>query len=199
VVDYTLPAATVANCEYYCEKGLPFVMGTTVKDRSLLASIVEKSQISAVIAPNMSKPIVAVVAMFDYVAENFAGALDGFELQIVESHQRAKQGKSGTADAIGKNLKLLGASYAGEEDILPIRNPKQQRFMGVPEDALGGHGWHSYELMSPDGSVFLKFEHNVNGRSTYIDGTEVAINFLAKKMAAGSLGKCFSMTDVMMG
>ena len=36
VIDYTLPAAVNSNCDFYCEHGVPFVMGTTGGDRDLL-------------------------------------------------------------------------------------------------------------------------------------------------------------------
>jgi 4-hydroxy-tetrahydrodipicolinate reductase len=40
----------------------------------------------------------------------------------------------------------------------------QLRDMRVPEDALGGHAFHTYRLASPDGSVGFEFQHNVVGR-----------------------------------
>lgn len=199
VVDYTQPDATQQNCDDYCTYGMPFVMGTTGGDRNMLALAVEKSKISAVIAPNMSVPIVALMAMIENGAADFPDALKDFELLITESHQSPKKDRSGTGKAIGEKLKVLGANYDGEEDIMAIRDPKQQRFMGIPEEALGGHGWHSYALMSPDRSVMLRIEHNINGRQTYVEGTLKAIDFLAQKMRDGSSGKCFSMIDVMKG
>jgi len=198
IIDFTLPDATNENCAFYCENGLPFVMGTTGGDRNLLTETVKDSAISAVISPNMSIPIVALMAMIDR-GTDFPNALNGFELMIIESHQSPKVDKSGTAKAIGGKLQVLGADYKGEEDILAVRDPKQQRFMGVPEEALGGHGWHSYALMSPDRSVFLKIEHNINGRQTYVEGTLKAIDFLAKQIDEGVRGKCFSMIDVIQG
>lgn len=199
VIDYTQPNATEVNCEFYCQHNLPFVMGTTGGDRDALAAIVNNSNISAVIAPNMSAPIVALMAMIEHGAATFSDALAGFKLLITESHQSVKKDKSGTGKAIGEKLKVLGADYNGEEDIIAIRDTKQQLFMGIPSEALGGHGWHCYSLMSPDCSVVLKIEHNINGRQTYVEGTLRAIDFLAKKMQAGSFGECFSMIDVMKG
>jgi 4-hydroxy-tetrahydrodipicolinate reductase len=199
VVDFTQPDATEPNCEFYCKNKLPFVMGTTGGDPNALATMVNESNISAVIAPNMSVPITAIMAMIENAAETFPNALAGFNLQIVESHQSPKKDKSGTGKAIGENLKSLGADYKGEEDIIAIRDPKQQLFMGIPHEALSGHGWHSYSLISPDGSVSLRIEHNINGRQTYVEGTLKAINFLAKKIQAGSFGECFSMIHVMKG
>ena len=199
MVDYTQPGATWQNCEDYIHYGTPFVMGTTGGDRNMMSLAIAESRISAVIAPNMSVPIVALMAMIEKGAADFPGALDGFELLITESHQSSKPDKSGTGKAIGEKLKILGANYGSEEDIIAIRDPKKQRFLGVPEEALGGHGYHTYELMSPDRSVYLKIEHDIDGRQTYVEGTLRAIDFLAQQVADGSFGRCFSMIDVMKG
>ena len=57
--DYTHPSAVNANADFYCDYDLPFVMGTTGGDRGLLEQTVRSSSITAVIAPNMAKQIVA--------------------------------------------------------------------------------------------------------------------------------------------
>ena len=49
VLDFTHPSAILENVLFYCENGLPFVMGTTGGDRLKLAEIVGSSRISAVL------------------------------------------------------------------------------------------------------------------------------------------------------
>jgi 4-hydroxy-tetrahydrodipicolinate reductase len=85
------------------------------------------------------------------------------------------------------------------KDIQMIREPVAQLKMGVPEEALKGHGWHTYRLKSRDGSVLFEFTHNVNGREVYANGTLDAIRFLDKKIKAGEKGKVYSMIDVLKG
>ena len=80
-----------------------------------------------------------------------------------------------------------------------VRNPDEQRRMGVPEKHLGGHGWHTYTLRSPDGTVLFRFTHNINGRDVYAAGTLDALRFLQQKVDAGDKGKVYSMTDVFKG
>ena len=70
-VDYTHPDAVNDNAVFYCNNRLPFVMGTTGGNRQLLLETVEKSEIAAVIAPNMAKQIVAFQAMMEYAAKTF--------------------------------------------------------------------------------------------------------------------------------
>lgn len=71
--------------------------------------------------------------------------------------------------------------------------------IGVPDEYLGGHGYHRYDLMSPDGTVDIHIEHNVRGRKTYTAvGTMMAVKFVHQKVQEGVVG-AFSMEDVLMG
>ena len=196
-VDFTQPSAKFENCRFYCKHHIPFVMGTTGGDNFELASMVTQASISTVIAPNMSAPIVMLMDMFIYAASNYPGVLRDWEIRIVESHQAGKPDISGTALAIGDLMKKLGVNFT-KENIRSVRDEIEQRMMGVPEFAITGHGWHKYSLISPN-NEFLSFEHNINGRDTYIEGTIKAIDFLAKKIADGVQGGNFSMMDVLRG
>lgn len=198
-IDFTHPDAVVKNAQLYCKCDIPFVMGTTGGDRAVLPRLVEESEISAVIAPNMSAPIVMFMDMIAYAAKNYPGNLAGWELRIVESHQETKKDVSGTALAIGKVMQGLGVNFTGPENIRSVRDQIEQRLMGIPEFAITGHGWHKYSLLSPDRKVMLGFEHNINGRDTYVDGTLKAVEFLSRKVSEGVKGTCFTMQDVLRG
>ena len=80
-VDFTHPSAVNDNAGFYCEKGLPFVMGTTGGDRDALVRTVTNSAVSAVIAPNMAKQIVGFQAMMAYAADTFPGIFSGYSLR----------------------------------------------------------------------------------------------------------------------
>jgi 4-hydroxy-tetrahydrodipicolinate reductase len=147
----------------------------------------------------MSAPVVMLVDMIARAAANYPGTLKDWEIRITESHQHWKKDISGTALTIGKIMQGLGVNFTGPENIRAVRDGIEQLLMGIPRSALGGHGWHKYSLLSPDGNVMLGFEHNINGRDTYVDGTLKALDFLVKEVAAGSQGHCFSMQDVMRG
>ena len=197
-VDYTHPKAVNDNAAFYCNHGLPFVMGTTGGDREALERTVEGSSISAVIAPNMAKQIVGLQAMMAYAAKHFPGLFSGYSLEIRESHQASKVDTSGTAKAMVQYFNQLGVSFS-ESDIIRVRDPEEQKVMGIPEAHLNGHGWHSYTLVSPDNNATFRIVHNINGRDIYIQGTFDAVVFLAKKSAANETGKVFSMIDVLKG
>ncbi len=195
IIDFTHPDGVNRNAKLYCESGKPFVMGTTGGDRERLIKTVEESDICAVIAPNMAPQIVAFQALIEYGANTFPDAFKGYSLVIKESHQKGKADTSGTAKAMAAYFNKLGVPFKAD-DIIKVRDPVVQKTeLGVPEEFLSGHGWHSYYILSKNGNVRFKFEHNVNGRETYVDGTMLAVRFiLANKYQKG---KVFSMIDVL--
>jgi 4-hydroxy-tetrahydrodipicolinate reductase len=198
-VDFSLPPAVNSNAEFYCKHEIPFVMGTTGGDRQLLEDTVTASSISAVIAPNMAKQIVGFQAMMEYAAKTFPDLFKGYSLEIKESHQKGKADTSGTAKAMVRYFNSLGLSFS-EENITKERDPETQKnVLGIPEEYLSGHGWHTYSLDSNDKTVHFEFTHNVNGRDVYAMGTLDALIYLAKKIKQGSKGKVFTMIDVLKG
>ena len=197
IVDFTHPTAVNANAALYAELGIPFVMGTTGGDREGLIKTVENSQIAAVIAPNMVKQIVGLQDMLTYAAENFNDLFKGFTLDVVESHQKGKADTSGTAKALVGLFKHMGVDY-DMESIRKVRDPEvQKNEWNIPEEYLGGHGWHTYTLTSPDKNMKFQFVHNINGRNIYAPGTMDAVCYLDKKVKEGAKGAVFSMIDVL--
>ena len=195
--DYTHPSAVSGNAEFYCKKHLPFVMGTTGGDRKFIENTVKASATAAVIAPNMSKQIVGFQAMLEYAANTFPGLFEGYSLEVKESHQKGKADTSGTAKAIVQYFNKLGTPFS-ENEIRKERDPDVQRDVwGVPAAYLKGHGWHTYTLISGDGTVKFEFKHNVNGRDVYAKGTLDAVLYLSQKINQGAKSTVYSMIDVL--
>ncbi len=197
-VDFSHPSAVNSNAEFYCNHGLPFVMGTTGGDRNRLNETVAASMIVAVIAPNMAKQIVGFQAMMEYAADAFPNLFAGYSLDIKESHQKGKADTSGTAKAMVGYFNKLGIPFSAEQ-IKMERDPDAQIQLGVPEQHLLGHGWHTYTLVSTDETVKFQFTHNVNGRDIYAQGTLDAIAFLHRIVQAGMKGHIYTMIDVLEG
>ena len=196
-VDYTHPSAVNSNAEFYCKNCLPFVMGTTGGDRKLLEDTVRLSSIPAVIAPNMAKQIVGFQAMMEWAANTFPDLFKEYSLEIKESHQKGKADTSGTARAMIKYFNRLGVPFS-EKEIIKERDPETQKTVwGIPEEYLGGHGWHTYTLVSSDKTVCFSFTHNVNGRDIYAKGTLDAISYLYKKVKEGAKPGVYTMIDVL--
>ncbi|KAL8531378.1 hypothetical protein ACS0TY_008117 [Phlomoides rotata] len=197
VVDYTVPAAVNGNVELYCKYGVPFVLGTTGGDTELLYKTVDDSKVYAVISPQMGKQVVAFLAAMEIMAEQFPGAFSGYNLLVVESHQAGKLDISGTAKDVISCFQKLGVSFELEQVHL-IRDPRiQMDVVGVPEEHLSGHAFHTYRLTSPDGTVVFEFQHNVCGRSSYAEGTVDATLFLAKKVKSNAEKRIYDMIDVL--
>ena len=196
-VDFTHPSAVNDNADFYCKTGLPFVMGTTGGDREMLIQTVRKATVCAVIAPNMAKQIVGFQAMMEYAANAFPGIFHGYRLTVRESHQAGKADTSGTAKAMVSYFNRMGVDFSPEA-IAMERDPAVQREQwGVPEAYLSGHGWHTYRLISPDNTVVFEFQHNVNGRDIYAEGTMDAVCYLHRKLKTGATGRVFTMIDVL--
>ena len=196
-VDFTHPSAVNDNAEFYCKRGLPFVMGTTGGDREKLIQTVLDSGICAVIAPNMAKQIVGFQAMMEYAANTFPGIFHGYTLTVKESHQAGKADTSGTAKAIVSCFNRMGVDFSPDA-IAMERDPAVQREQwGIPDAYLSGHGWHTYRLNSPDNTVVFEFQHNVNGRDIYAEGTMDAVCYLDRKLKKGERGRVFTMIDVL--
>eukprot|EP00899_Mesostigma_viride_P024536 jgi/Mesvir1/5267/Mv15380-RA.1 len=196
VVDFTLPSAVNGNAEFYVKHGLPFVMGTTGGDREKLMATVKNAGTYAVIAPNMGKQIVAFQAAMENLGREFPGSFSGYKLRVVESHQATKVDTSGTAKAVVASLQKLGLDFDMEQ-IEMVRTEKEQLALGVPKEALNGHAFHTYYLTSPDGSVDIRFTHNVVGRDVYAEGAVDACVFLKDKIQKKDPKKLYDMFDIL--
>ena len=173
VVDFSLPSAVNYNADYYCSHRMNFVMGTTGGDRIALEARVRESHICAAIAPNMAQPIVSLQAFMQDFAASHENQFKGYTLNVRESHQQGKPDTSGTARAFCKYFKMMGFDInmnvfeelknklkRKTDDVsLPlgpnstftaVRNLETQRKLGVPEEHLAGHGWHTYYIQAPN-------------------------------------------------
>ncbi|KAI8465458.1 MAG: dihydrodipicolinate reductase [Monoraphidium minutum] len=198
IVDYTMPNCVNDNAQFYADNGVPFVMGTTGGDRAKVAAAADAAGVYAVVAPQMGKQVVAFQAMMELMAQQFPGVFSGYNLQVTESHQRNKADVSGTAKAVVGSFQQMGVQGFKDSNIRKVRDREGQLAMGVPDDHLGGHAFHTYTLTSPDGSVEFVFKHNVVERSIYAEGTVDAVLFLAKKRAEDAEKKVYSMVDVLL-
>ena len=199
VIDYTHPTAVDSNCQWYYTNHIHFVLGTTGGNREQIIRAVKSSDICAVIAPNMGKQIVAFQAMMAFLAKEYPSLFNGYTMEITESHQRGKADISGTARSLIPDFQKMGIDVH-EHDIFMERNPEiQHHQLGVPEQFLDGHAWHTYTLVSDDQTVTFQFTHNVNGRSVYVQGTLDAVRYLNQKVMEKNQGQVYSMVDVLKG
>ncbi|CAM8908074.1 unnamed protein product [Rhodiola kirilowii] len=156
---------------------------------------VQDSNIYAVISPQMGKT--AFLAAMEIMAEQFPGALSGYTMQVLESHQSSKLDTSGTAKAFISCFQNLGVSFDMDEVQL-IRDPSNSwRWLAFLRNTWGVMHFICIILRHQTKQFRLSFKHNVCGRSIYAEGTVDAVLFLAKKIQAKD-GKCiYNMIDVL--
>src|SRR5207237_5622124 len=101
ILDFTVPAATIANVAIAAQRGLVHVIGTTGlsgSDDAVIKSVTNRAVV--VQSGNMSLGVNLLAAVVKRVAK----ALDeSFDIEIVEMHHRAKiDAPSGTAFLLGE-------------------------------------------------------------------------------------------------
>lgn len=192
IMDFTAPNAAEKNAMTYIANGIPFVMGTTGWNTEKVAKAIELGSIPAVIAPNLAFEITAIMEAFKFVSENFPGLMSSYSLNVVESHQEAKEDVSATAIAAVKILEPFGYK---RKLVISVRDKKMQAEMGIPEKNLSGHAYHTYVFLGEENAEIM-ITHNIRGRGPYAEGAVKAAIFLSGKKG---IGRVFSVIDVMAG
>lgn len=195
-IDFTIPTACVTNARLYSEMGISFVMGTSGGNREEMEEIVRRSRTCAVIAANMDPQIIRRQIDIDEFAETNPGVFRGATVEITESHQKTKRDVSGTAIAFRSQFERYGALPNGR--ITSIRDTEIQESLGIPNPD-SGHAYHWVEVKTPNGEIIYQINTAVQGRTSYVEGTLMAAQFLSRQIALGTEGQVFSMRDVLKG
>ncbi len=101
ILDFTVPAATIANVAIAAQRGIVHVIGTTgltASDNAVIRSVT--SQAVVVQSGNMSLGVNLLAALVKQVAKSLD---EDFDIEIVEMHHRQKiDAPSGTAYLLGQ-------------------------------------------------------------------------------------------------
>lgn len=101
ILDFTVPAATIANVAIAAQRGLVHVIGTTglsASDNAVIRSVT--SQAVVVQSGNMSLGVNLLAALVKQVAKSLD---EDFDIEILEMHHRQKiDAPSGTAYLLGQ-------------------------------------------------------------------------------------------------
>src|ERR1700712_2092598 len=101
ILDFTVPGATIANVAIAAQRGIVHVIGTTglsASDNAVIKSVTSRAIV--VQSGNMSLGVNLMAALVKRVAQSLG---DGFDIEIVEMHHRAKiDAPSGTALMLGE-------------------------------------------------------------------------------------------------
>src|SRR5216110_3095607 len=126
ILDFTVPAATIANVAIAAERGLVHIVGTTglsASDMAVIKSVTSRAIV--VQSGNMSLGVNLLAALVKRVAQSLD---ESFDIEIVEMHHRAKvDAPSGTAlllgqaAAAGRKIKLDEHSARGRDGFTDAR------------------------------------------------------------------------------
>jgi 4-hydroxy-tetrahydrodipicolinate reductase len=192
-IDFSAPASTVANVEAAVGAGAAMVIGTTGLGAADKAKIAAASKrIAVVLAPNMS---VGVNVMLKLVADAARTLGPAYDIEIVETHHRAKRdAPSGTALRLGEAAAegsgrdfASSARYERHGDIGPRGNHE------IGLQALRGGdvvGDHTVFFLGQGDRI--EITHRASSRDTFGRGAVRAALWLAGKGAG-----LFDMRDVL--
>ena len=188
LVEFTTPEATVEHLSY----GLPHVIGTTGLSDEQLAQVEEAAKsIPVVLAPNMS----VGVNLLREVVRDLAAKLEGYDIEVVESHHRNKKdAPSGTAlflaraAADGRNERLEDVAVHGREGYAP-RKPGEIGIHALRGGAVVGE----HRLVFYSDGEEVEVVHRALSRRTFADGALRAARFAAD----AEPGRLYGMADVL--
>lgn len=193
VIDFTQPAASMANMEIAAQKGLAMVVGTTGLTPEQIDRAREFSRnVRMVLAPNMS---VGVNLLFKIVGDVARILGPGYDLEIIEAHHRLKKdAPSGTAvrlaqvlaEAMGRDISKVGVY--GREGIVGERTPDEIGVLAVRAgDIVGEH-----TVLYGGIGERIEITHRAHSRDTFVQGAVRAAAWVVKQSAG-----LYDMQDVL--
>jgi 4-hydroxy-tetrahydrodipicolinate reductase len=171
VIDFTVPAATVAHTKIAADKGVSVVIGTTGLDPEQTAAIHEcAKRVPILWAANMSMGINVLMAL----VEKTASLLDpSYDIEVLEMHHRHKiDAPSGTALALGRSA-AAGRKVKLEE---VWRKTRDGHTGARPSGEIGfatlrgGEEVGVHTVMFAASGERLELSHRAFSRETYASG-----------------------------
>ena len=191
-IDFTLPAASVANASTCSDLGVPLVVGTTgLTDHHLEALTSASQQIPLVYGRNMS---VGVNVFMELVRRGAASLGQDYDAEVFEAHHRHKiDAPSGTALAIGELIaeargQTLDQVAEHDRHGTAPRVPGNIGFSVVRGGAIVGE--HTVYFVSDEER--LELTHRAADRKVFAKGA-----LRAARWVAGRAPGLYGMSDVL--
>src|SRR5512140_2971591 len=193
ILDFTVPAATIANVAIAAERGLVHVIGTTGlsgSDDAVIKSVTSRAIV--VKSGNMSLGVNLLAALVKRVAQSLD---EGFDIEILEMHHRAKiDAPSGTAlmlgeaAASGRKIALDQHAVRGRDGITGARRAGDIGFASLRGGTVTGD--HSVIFAGPYERIELS--HRAEDRMIFARGALHAALWARDKKPG-----LYSMADVL--
>jgi 4-hydroxy-tetrahydrodipicolinate reductase len=192
-IDFSAPAASVANAARAAEAGAALVLGTTglsPEDKAQVAAAARK--VPVVFAPNMS---VGVNVLLKLVADAARTLGPAYDIEIVEAHHRMKRDSpSGTAlrlgeavaEATGRDLAKT-ARYERHGDV----GPRTAQEIGM-QTIRGGDVVGDHTVFFLGQGDRIEITHRASSRETFARGAVRAALWLKGRPAG-----LYDMRDVL--
>lgn len=180
LIDFSLPAGTMAALAQCLERGVPMVIATTGHTEEQLQAIEDAAKrIAILMAPNMS----LVVNLLFKLTRIAAAALNDrdFDVEIIERHHRFKKDSpSGTA----LHFAHIVQKEMGQQT---IRHGREGLVGERPRDEIGMHAVRVGDNVGEHTIVFstlgetMELVHKAHSRDSYARGALQAAKFLNGK------------------
>ena len=193
ILDFTVPAATIANVAIAAERKLVHVVGTTGLSSSDMAVIKSVTSRAIVVqSGNMSLGVNLLAALVKRVAQS----LDtDFDIEILEMHHKAKvDAPSGTAlmlgeaAAAGRGIDLHLHSARGRDGITGARKAGDIGFAAL----RGGTVTGEHSVIFAGAMERIELTHRAEDRTMFAQGAVKAALW-----AQGKTPGMYSMADVL--
>jgi 4-hydroxy-tetrahydrodipicolinate reductase len=193
VIDFTVPAASVAHAKLAAAARKALVIGTTGFSAADEAAIAEASRACPIVkAPNMSLVVNLLLALTEQVAAKLGPE---FDIEIFEIHHNRKiDAPSGTALALGeaaargRGIDFAANAVRGRDGHTGARKPGTIGFSA----ARGGNEVGEHRIMFCGGAERLELVHDAKSRAIYAEGAVRAALWVAGKPPG-----LYSMKDVL--
>jgi 4-hydroxy-tetrahydrodipicolinate reductase len=193
ILDFTVPAATIANVAIAAERGLVHIIGTTglsASDNAVIKSVTTRATV--VRSGNMSLGVNLLAALVKRVAQSLD---DSFDIEILEMHHNAKiDAPSGTAlmlgeaAAAGRKLALEAHSARGRDGVTGARRTGDIGFASLRGGTVTGD--HSVIFAGPMERIELT--HRAEDRTMFAQGAVKAAMWARDKKPG-----LYTMADVL--
>lgn len=180
LIEFTAPAATLANAAAAAERGLSMVIGTTGLSHAERETMRDHARrIPIVMAPNMS---VGVNVLFNVVAEVARVLGEDYDVEVIEAHHRLKKdAPSGTAVRLGEILAGVRGRRLDEVAVYERRGFTGER---RPEE-IGMQTVRAGDIVGDHLVLFgglgerLEIVHRAHSRDTFARGAVRAAHWVA--------------------
>jgi 4-hydroxy-tetrahydrodipicolinate reductase len=193
ILDFTVPAATIANVAIAAERGLVHVIGTTglsSSDDAVIKSVTSRAIV--VKSGNMSLGVNLLAALVKRVAQSLD---DSFDIEILEMHHRAKiDAPSGTAlmlgesAAAGRGIALGDHSARGRDGETGARRTGDIGFASL----RGGSVTGDHSVIFAGAMERIELTHRAEDRTMFAQGAVTAALWARDKKPG-----LYTMTDVL--